>query len=93
MIVPGALLSMKIEVYIRKKNIIREILHSYKELPRYKCALEELFCAVNGYEPCDGYISNIEDPGYRELYTRILEKINELRASLPQAEDGGNTGE
>ena len=84
---------MKIEVYIRKKNIIREILHSYKELPRYKQALEELFCAVYGYEPRDGYISNIEDHGYQELYTKTLKKIKELRASLPKSKDSGNTSE
>ena len=48
-IVPGALFSMKIDIPIIKRNIIREVLYSHKELPRYQHALEILFCAVNGY--------------------------------------------
>ena len=84
-IVPGALFSMKIDIPIIKRNIIREVLYSHKELPRYQRALESLFCAVNGYEPIDGYISDIEDAGYRELYAKILEKVKELRAGLPSA--------
>ena len=82
---PGALFSMKIDIPIIKRNIIREVLYSHKELPRYQRALEILFCAVNGYEPIDGYISDIEDAGYRELYAKILEKVKELRAGLPSA--------
>ena len=85
MIVPGALFSMKIGIPIIRRNFIRKVLYSHKELPRYKHALEILFCAVNGYKPIDGYISGIEDVGYRELYTKILEKVKELRASLPSA--------
>ncbi|MCM0276794.1 hypothetical protein J8L08_14260 [Bacteroides fragilis] len=82
---------MKIEVYIRKKSIIREVLH---ELPQYKRALEELFCAANGWEACSGYISNIEDPGYQELYISILNRIKELRANFPDdTKDSSNTGE
>lgn len=84
-IVPGALFSMKIDIPIIKRNIIREVLYSHKELPRYQHALEILFCAVNGYEPIDRYISDIEDAGYRELYAKILEKVKELRAGLPSA--------
>ena len=84
-IVPGALFSMKIGIPIIRRNFIRKVLYSHKELPRYKHALEILFCAVNGYKPIDGYISGIEDVGYRELYTKILEKVKELRASLPSA--------
>lgn len=84
-IVPGALFSMKIDIPIIRSNIIRELLYSHKELPRYQHALEILFCVVNGYEPIDGYISGIEDVGYRELYTKILEKVKELRAGLPSA--------
>lgn len=84
-IVPGALFSMKIDIPIIKRNIIREVLYSHKELPRYQRALEILFCAVNGYEPIDGYISDIEVAGYRELYAKILEKVKELRAGLPSA--------
>ena len=45
-IVPGALFSMKIDIPIIKRNIIREVLYSHKELPRYQHALEILFCAV-----------------------------------------------
>lgn len=50
-------------------------------------------CAVNGYEPIDGYISDIEDAGYRELYTKILKKVNELRAGLPSTNNTSNTCE
>ena len=85
MIVPGALFSMKIGIPIIRRNFIRKVLYSHKELPRYKHALEILFCAVNGYEPIDGYISGIEDVGYRELYTKILKKVKELRAGFPSA--------
>lgn len=87
---PGVLFSMKIDIPIIKRNIIHEVLYSHKELPRYQHALEILFCAVNGYEPINGYISDIEDAGYRELYTKILEKVNELRAGFPSA---NNTSE
>lgn len=90
---PGALFSMKIDIPIIKRNIIREVLYSHKELPRYQHALEILFCAVNGYEPINGYISGIEDAGYRELYTKILEKVNKLRADLPNANNTSNTSE
>lgn len=90
---PGALFSMKIDIPIIKRNIIREVLYSHKELPRYQHALEILFCAVNGYEPINGYISGIEDAGYRELYTKILEKVNKLRADLPSANNTSNTSE
>lgn len=81
-IVPGALFSMKIDIPIIKRNIIREVLYSHKELPRYQHALEILFCAVNGYEPIDGYISDIEDAGYRELYTKIYEELAKKRQNL-----------
>ena len=74
MIVPGALFSMKIGIPIIRRNFIRKVLYSHKELPRYKHALEILFCAVNGYKPIDGYISGIEDVGYRELYTQNIGK-------------------
>lgn len=85
---------MKIEVYIKRKNIIREVLRSYKEMPRYKRALESLFCAINGWTPCDGDVCNIEDSGYRELYTKTLEKIKELRTSFPDStKDSDYTGE
>lgn len=78
---------------IKRKNIIHEVLHSYKELPRYKQALEVLFCIANGWEPVDGCASNIEDLGYRELYMKTLNKINELRTNFPNsAKDSGNTG-
>ena len=63
------------------------------DIPRYQHALEILFCAVNGYEPIDGYISDIEDAGYRELYTKILKKVNELRAGLPSTNNTSNTCE
>lgn len=89
--VSGALFSMKIDIPIIRRNIIREVLYSHKELPRYKHALEILFCIVNGYDPIDGYISDIEDVGYQELYTKILEKVNELRAGLPSANNTSNT--
>ena len=92
-IVPGALFSMEIDIPIIKRNIIRKVLYSHKELPRYQHALEILFCAVNGYEPINGYISDIEDAGYRELYTKILEKVNELRAGLPSTNNTSNTCE
>ena len=84
-IVLGALFRMKIGIPIIRRKFIRKVLYSHKELPLYKHALEILFCAVNGYKPIDGYISGIEDVGYRELYTKILEKVKELRASLPSA--------
>lgn len=74
-IVPGALFSMKIGIPIIRRNFIRKVLYSHKELPRYKHALEILFCAVNGYKPIDGYISGIEDVGYRELYNPLAELI------------------
>lgn len=90
---PGALFSMEIDIPIIKRNIIREVLDSHKELPRYQHALEILFCAVNGYKPINGYISGIEDAGYRELYTKILEKVNELKAGLPSANNTNNTSE
>ena len=84
---------MKIDIPIIKRNIIRKVLYSHKELPWYQHALEILFCAVNGYEPINGYISGIEDAGYRELYTKILEKVNELRVGLPSANNTNNTSE
>ena len=43
--------------------------------------------------PIDGYISDIEDAGYRELYTKILKKVNELRAGLPSTNNTSNTCE
>ena len=85
-IVPGALFHRAKLVYnMGKRNIIHKVLYSHKELPRYQHALEILFCVVNGYEPIDGYISGIEDVGYRELYTKILKKVKELRAGFPSA--------
>lgn len=92
-IVPGALFSNENRYSYYKRNIIRKVLYSHKELPRYQHALEILFCAVNGYEPINGYISGIEDAGYRELYTKILEKVNELRAGLPSTNNTSNTCE
>lgn len=76
---------MKMKVYIEKKNIIREVLHSYKEQQQYKRALEELFCVVNGWEPHGGYTCKIEDSSYQELYIKTLNEIIKLRASLPDA--------
>lgn len=84
---------MRIKVPITRRNIISEVLHSHKELPRYKHALEVLFCVVNGYEPIDGYAVDIEDLGYQELYTKTLKKIEELKASLPKPKDSGDTSE
>ena len=39
-IVPGALFSMKIDIPIIKRNIIREVLYSHKELPRYQVSFQ-----------------------------------------------------
>lgn len=38
-------------------------------------------------------VSDIEDAGYRELYTKILKKVNELRAGLPSTNNTSNTCE
>ena len=90
-IVPGALFSNENRYSYYKKKYHPQGSLFAQGLPRYQHPLEILFCAVNGYEPINGYISGIEDAGYRELYTKILEKVNELRVGLPSANNTNNT--
>lgn len=89
-IVPGALFSNENRYsYYKKKYHPQGSLFAQGTSTVSACTRNPIY----GYEPINGYISGIEDAGYRELYTKILEKVNELRVGLPSANNTNNTSE
>jgi hypothetical protein len=77
---------MEIEIKVKRRNILREVFESYRDLPHYKQSLAEIYCAASGIaipNKCD--IPDINDSW---LFREILKEIEKLKSRINELEQG-----
>lgn len=83
---------MKIDFKMKRKSIIREVLESYRELPAYKYALLDIYCAIKGVFPCIRKCNYLDDSNDAFMLDEILTEIKKLGARFNESENNTKNG-
>lgn len=72
---------------VKKKNIVSEVLESYRDLPAYKSSLVDIYTTIKDIRNVPEGHNCLSDANDSWLLSEILKEITQLKSRLQKPED------
>jgi len=83
----------EIGIKVNKKNLIRDVFESYRELPSYKSSLVDIYTTIKDIRNVPEGHNNIQNTNDSWLLSEILREITRLKSRLQELEQGNSQSE